>query len=94
MEESRVLLGFDMETDIGSWTPWYRGFQPGTEKILAVLEKHDVKATFFFTADAARKNVCRENEQRCAVAAAEPAGAAGDRPDHPGDEVGPLCEPD
>lgn len=56
MEESRVLLGFDMETDIGSWTPWYRGFQPGTEKILAVLEKHDVKATFFFTADAARKN--------------------------------------
>lgn len=47
MEESRVLLGFDMETDIGSWTPWYRGFQPGTEKILAVLEKHDVKATFF-----------------------------------------------
>ena len=56
MEESRVLLGFDMETDIGSWTPWYRGFQPGTEKILAVLEKHDVRTTFFFTADAARKN--------------------------------------
>jgi len=52
----RTVFGFDMETDIGSWTPWYNGFKPGTEKILGVLAKHNVKATFYFTADAAQKN--------------------------------------
>ena len=57
MSKIRAVLGFDMETDIGSWTPWYRGFRPGAEMILSVLKKNDVKATFFFTADAAQKNV-------------------------------------
>ena len=57
MSNIRAVLGFDMETDIGSWTPWYRGFRPGTEMILSVLKKNDIKATFFFTADAAQKNV-------------------------------------
>ena len=52
----RTVLGFDMETDIGSWTPWYKGFKPGTEMILGVLKKNAVTATFFFTADAAQKN--------------------------------------
>ncbi len=52
----RTVLGFDMETDIGSWTPWYRGFRPGSEKILSILKKHQVSATFFFTGDAAKKN--------------------------------------
>ena len=31
MNRIRTVLGFDMETDIGSWTPWYKGFKPGTE---------------------------------------------------------------
>ena len=26
MSEMQVVLGFDMETDIGSWTPFYEGF--------------------------------------------------------------------
>ena len=52
----QVVLGFDMETDIGSWTPWYNGFAPGTEAILRVLKHHGVTGTFFFTADAAEKN--------------------------------------
>jgi len=56
MDAVKTLFGFDMETDIGSWTPWYNGFRPGTEKILSILEKHNIKATFFFTADAAEKN--------------------------------------
>ena len=56
MNRIRTVLGFDMETDIGSWTPWYKGFKPGTEMILSVLKKNAVTATFFFTADAAQKN--------------------------------------
>ena len=51
-----TVFGFDMETDIGSWTPWYKGFRPGTENILRVLKENDVHATFFFTGDAAQKN--------------------------------------
>ena len=57
MGSIKTVFGFDMETDIGSWTPWYNGFGPGTDAILSILEKHGIKATFFFTADAATKNV-------------------------------------
>ena len=49
-----VILGFDMETDIGSWTPFYEGLTKGTPRILNVLSKHNVKATFFFVGEAAR----------------------------------------
>lgn len=54
MNHPQVVLGFDMETDIGSWTPFYEGLVHGTPRILDVLDKHDVTATFFFTGDAAR----------------------------------------
>ena len=57
MGSIKTVFGFDMETDIGSWTPWYDGFGLGTDVILSILKKHDIKATFFFTADAAKKNV-------------------------------------
>ncbi|MBP5638266.1 MAG: polysaccharide deacetylase family protein [Victivallales bacterium] len=56
MGKIRTVFGFDMETDIGSWTPWYNGFAPGAERILSVLDKYGLKATFFFVADAAQKN--------------------------------------
>ena len=49
-----VLLGFDMETDIGSWTPYYEGLVHGTPKLLDVLARHDIKATFLFTGDSAQ----------------------------------------
>jgi len=57
-----VVLGFDMETDIGSWTPYYRGLVEGTPKILRLLSKKNVKATFFFTGESAKKypNAVRE----------------------------------
>jgi peptidoglycan-N-acetylglucosamine deacetylase len=42
-----VMLGFDMETDIGSWTPFYEGLTKGAPRILEVLSKNDIKATFF-----------------------------------------------
>ncbi len=56
MNKMTAVFGFDMETDIGSWTPWYNGFAPGAEKILGILKKHGIKGTFFFTADAAKNN--------------------------------------
>jgi len=49
-----VILGFDMETDIGSWTPFYSGLVNGTPRILAALADEGLRATFFFTGDAAR----------------------------------------
>lgn len=51
-----VIFGFDMETDIGSYTPFYEGVQHGTQPILDVLEKHDIPATFFWTGHAAENN--------------------------------------
>ena len=52
----RAVLGFDMETDIGSWTPFYEGILHGTPVILDVLERTGVTGTFFFTGEAARKH--------------------------------------
>jgi peptidoglycan-N-acetylglucosamine deacetylase len=45
-----------METDVGSWTPFYEGVVHGTPRILEVLARHGVDATFFFTGDAARQH--------------------------------------
>ncbi len=56
MSGMQIVLGFDMETDVGSWTPFYEGLVHGTPAILDVLERNDVTATFFFTGDAARKH--------------------------------------
>ena len=52
----QVVFGFDMETDVGSWTPFYEGLVHGTPKLLDVLEKYHVKSTFFFTGDAANNH--------------------------------------
>jgi len=49
----KVVLGFDCETDVGSWTPYYRGLAHGTPVLLDLLEKHGITATFFFTGHAA-----------------------------------------
>jgi len=68
-QEISVILGFDMETDIGSWTPYYTGLLKGTPKILNLLSEKDIKATFFFTGEAAKKypgvvrEVARENHE-------------------------------
>ena len=42
-----VVFGFDMETDIGSFTPYYEGVQHGTPRLLDLMAKHDIQATFF-----------------------------------------------
>lgn len=54
--QRKVVLGFDMETDIGSWTPFYEGLVHGTPKILEILARHSAEATFFFTGDSARSH--------------------------------------
>jgi hypothetical protein len=51
-----VIFGFDMETDIGSWTPFYEGLVHGTPEVLKVLARHDVQCTFYFTGDAAQSH--------------------------------------
>ena len=56
MGKCNVVIGVDMETDVGSWASTYEGMQHGSPVILDILKKHGVKATFFFTADAAEKN--------------------------------------
>jgi peptidoglycan-N-acetylglucosamine deacetylase len=51
-----LLFGFDMETDVGSTSRNYAGVQNGTRAFIEILERHSVKATFFFTGDCALKN--------------------------------------
>lgn len=55
MSEIFALFGFDMETDVGSYTCEYRGVNEGTECILDVFKHHQATATFLFTAKAAMK---------------------------------------
>lgn len=51
-----VVLGFDMETDIGSYTTYYDGVQKGTDPILKILSKWNIPATFYWTGHAAMHN--------------------------------------
>ena len=51
-----VLLGIDMETDIGSYTDRYDGVQLGTPKLLKVMAEHGAVATYFWTGHAAENN--------------------------------------
>ena len=51
-----VVFGFDMETDVGSFTPYYEGVKHGTPELLKLLKKHDIRATFFWTGHAAENN--------------------------------------
>ena len=49
-----VVISFDMETDIGSWGTTYEGVITGTPRLLEILARQGVPATFLFTADAAQ----------------------------------------
>ena len=54
--EKYIIFGFDMETDIGSYLKTYNGVKYGTERILSILKKYDIDATFFYTGDTALNN--------------------------------------
>ncbi|OIN98363.1 hypothetical protein AUJ66_01085 [Candidatus Desantisbacteria bacterium CG1_02_38_46] len=49
-----VVLGFDMETDMGSWSPYWEGLKKGTPFILDLLKRKGIEGTFFFTGEAAK----------------------------------------
>jgi len=51
----QVIFGLDMETDVGSWTPFYEGLQHGTPRLLHTFAEQEITGTFFFTGDAARR---------------------------------------
>jgi len=55
MTSLEILLGFDMETDIGSWTPFHEGLRNATPKILDVFARHGVTGTFYFVGSSARE---------------------------------------
>lgn len=54
MSEITVVLGFDMETDCGSWSPFYEGLKTATPRLLRLLDRKHARATFFFIGEAAR----------------------------------------
>lgn len=51
-----VIIGVDVETDVGSFTPFYEGVKQGVPILLEILDKHKVKGTFFFTGESAKEN--------------------------------------
>jgi len=56
MKRMHALIGVDMETDVGSFTPFYEGAKNGTPRLLELFSGKGVKGTFFFTGDCAREN--------------------------------------
>lgn len=55
MKKIRVVIGIDVETDVGSWTPFYRGTEEGIPVLLDIFSREDVKVTFFFTGESVEK---------------------------------------
>ena len=51
-----AVIGIDMETDIGSWTPFYEGLVHGSPRIMSLLADKGVRVTTFWVAEAARKH--------------------------------------
>jgi len=51
-----VIIGVDVETDIGSFTPFYNGVKKGVPILLDMFKKYDVKGTFYFTGESAKEN--------------------------------------
>ena len=54
--EFDIVLGIDMETDIGSFTSEYEGVRYGTPRLLEIMERHQARATYFWTGHAAENN--------------------------------------
>ena len=82
-----VIFGFDMETDIGSWTPFYEGLAHGTPRLIDLLARHEITATFFFTGDAARS---RPEMVKAVAAAGHEVGCHSLYHETLGDELIPI----
>lgn len=82
-----VLLGIDMETDIGSFTSNYEGVRHGTPRLLEIMARQGVKATYFWTGHAASNN---PEMVRAAAAAGHETGCHGLVHETLGDPLFPL----
>ena len=67
MKPVYVLFGIDMETDVGSFTPFYEGTKHGTPLLLELFAQKRIKGTFFFTGDCARKIPISQKWSRKAI---------------------------
>lgn len=56
MHNPKIVIGIDMETDVGSFTPFYEGVKHGTPLLIDLFKEKGVKATFYFTGEAAKEN--------------------------------------
>jgi peptidoglycan-N-acetylglucosamine deacetylase len=56
MDNIHALLGVDMETDVGSFTPFYEGARHGTPLLLDLFKRKEVRGTFYFTGECAKEN--------------------------------------
>ena len=56
MDTIYALMGIDMETDGGSFTPFYEGAKHGTPRLVELFKQKGIQATFYFTGDCAREN--------------------------------------
>lgn len=50
-----ILFGFDMETDVGSWTPFHEGLRHATPLLLQLFQAHGITGTFYFVGASARE---------------------------------------
>ena len=55
MSKPTVVLGFDCETDVGSFYTTYKGLVEGTPKLVKLCDDEQIAATFFFTGVSARE---------------------------------------
>lgn len=62
MNRVKVVIGIDVETDVGSWTPFYEGVKKGIPRLLTLFERTGVKATFFFTGESAQLHPAKTRE--------------------------------
>ena len=62
MTKVKVILGIDVETDVGSWTPYYRGVEEGIPALLNLFKCQNIKTTFFFTGESAEKYPAKTRE--------------------------------
>lgn len=82
-----VIFGIDMETDIGSFTPFYEGVKHGTVDLLSVMKSHGVKATYYWTGHAAE---CNPDVVKVVKAAGHETGCHGLYHETLGDPLFPL----
>lgn len=50
-----ILFGFDMETDVGSWTPFHEGLRHATPPLMEVFAQHGITGTFYFVGRSAKE---------------------------------------